>query len=309
MLKEKLVRVCHRKKGREGCSGRGLAVTCWHCWCLDISSRCLGKGDSHHWLLYLSPAFLLLSPFFAAPLCFVLLSVVCAFVISPHCHLFLSLLPALLLASLRSFQQVTLFLSAWHQRLQFSQLFTAGYSPPLHCDSNAGGVAVWWAGAGKQKGCCWSDSLGCHANSSCSLASRLLGMMQRAANLWHHLWKQAFIPVPTVLPGSLEEHRHKWSYCSQFLLWWHRCSGYGGGSLSLLHRAGAQCAQGTSLCRQAGIGQKAWLVTKFQGLAPKYCVTKKIQLSNWTLCFKWAKLCSNPEPCFQKYPPFLDELF
>lgn len=95
-----------------------------------------------------------------------------------------------------------------------AQLFAAGSSSPLHCDSNAGGVVVWWTGAGRQKGTCWSDSLGCRANSTCSHVGRLLEVMQRAAKAclhWHYLWNQVFISAPSVLPERREEHRHKWS--------------------------------------------------------------------------------------------------
>lgn len=81
----------------------------------------------------------------------------------------------------------------------------------------------------------------------------------------------------------------RWSDCSQFLLWWPRCSGgrYGEGSAHLFCMGLVPSVDeeqswnaNRSLCRHTGNGQKACTGvrtlpnSKFQGPAPKYCVTK-----------------------------------
>ena len=156
----------------------------------------------------------------------------------------------------------------WH----WAQLFAAGSSSPLRCDSGASGLAVRWTGAGRRKGCCWSESVGCHANGTHSLASRLLGMMRTAAKAclyWCCLWNPVVIPVPSVLPGRHEEHRHREvillfsvpALVAQVL----GRDRYGDGSAQLFYMGLVPSMDkelswntNTALCRHAGNGQKAW---------------------------------------------------
>lgn len=156
----------------------------WGRWYLSLAPLLVSSFSIPSLPVLCSPVVLCSS---SCSLCFCLLS-------SPHTAIHSCLLPALAPCIPAEFSAGDLVPPRMASEAAVlwcrAQLFAAGSSSPLHCDSNAGGVVVWRTGAGRQKSICWSDSLGCHANSTCSPVGRLLEVMQRAATAclhWHYL--------------------------------------------------------------------------------------------------------------------------